>query len=295
MVESDTGLVSVGVPVFNGGATLRRLLSSLISQTHTALQIIISDNASTDETQAICLEFAARDPRVAYHRQVSNIGGALNFKEVLFRSSGRYFMWAAADDWFSNDFVSENVCFLELNQEYIASSSPNCYEGEEAAISVHVDFALVGSLENRIRTFFENCWISHGIFFSIIRMDELKKCEVIGQSFTGADWAIDLYLISKGPINRTKQGLLVIGLGGLSTSADAYKHFRNSRLEFFVPFLKMGRYAIRYTRAANFLTRIYVLGAVVQVNVRGLRDQLRAILYNFYRDNLRSLIKKESS
>src|SRR5918993_5298269 len=63
---SDTPLVSIGVPVYNGERFLARTLQSLLAQTYTNLEIIICDNASTDGTEAICREFAARDSRIRY-------------------------------------------------------------------------------------------------------------------------------------------------------------------------------------------------------------------------------------
>src|SRR5262249_51877158 len=62
MKGADDVLVSVGVPVYNGAAELRRALDTLVAQTHRNLEIVISDNASTDATPEICREFAKRDP-----------------------------------------------------------------------------------------------------------------------------------------------------------------------------------------------------------------------------------------
>jgi glycosyltransferase involved in cell wall biosynthesis len=91
-------LVSIGVPVYNGERFIRQALDALLAQTYGNLELIISDNASTDSTGAICLEYAARDPRIRYQRNAVNIGVNPNFRRVFELSSGDYFMWAAADD-----------------------------------------------------------------------------------------------------------------------------------------------------------------------------------------------------
>lgn len=96
-------LVSIGLPVYNGENYLREALASLVAQTwdggpFEALEIVISDNASTDATEAICREFAARDPRIRYHRQATNIGAGPNYNWVFHAARGRYFKWAAHDD-----------------------------------------------------------------------------------------------------------------------------------------------------------------------------------------------------
>src|SRR4051812_17741515 len=66
--------VSIGLPVYNGGRYVRAAIESLLSQTFTDFELIICDNASSDQTQSICTAFAARDPRVRYHRNATNIG-----------------------------------------------------------------------------------------------------------------------------------------------------------------------------------------------------------------------------
>ena len=73
-VTRDLPLVSIGVPVYNGENYLRQALESITNQTYRNLEILIADNASTDGTEAICREFAARDERIRYHRHPTNLG-----------------------------------------------------------------------------------------------------------------------------------------------------------------------------------------------------------------------------
>lgn len=98
-------LVSVGVPVRNGAATLRRALESVLAQDYPRLEIIISDNGSDDETYAICREFSEKDARVRVLRQSRNIGAVGNFRAVLAEAQGDFFMWAAADDLWHPEFL----------------------------------------------------------------------------------------------------------------------------------------------------------------------------------------------
>lgn len=90
--------VSIGMPVYNGAKFIREALDSLLAQTFIDFELIISDNASTDGTEAICREYAAEDQRIRYVRQAQNLGAAANFKYVLDEAVGEYFMWAAHDD-----------------------------------------------------------------------------------------------------------------------------------------------------------------------------------------------------
>ena len=106
-------LVSVGMPVRNEDRFLEESLHSLLAQDYVNLEIIISDNASTDRTAAICRTFSMRDRRVHYHRFDTNHGAAENFKRVVTLAQGKYFMWAAGHDLWSPNLVSECVRQLE--------------------------------------------------------------------------------------------------------------------------------------------------------------------------------------
>ncbi|MCA9267295.1 MAG: glycosyltransferase family 2 protein [Planctomycetales bacterium] len=98
MSHAVTPKISIGMPVYNGQPYLVDAVESLLAQTFDDFELIIADNASTDETEAICHDFAARDQRVRYIRRPSNIGAAANFSDVMRQSRGEDFRWAGADD-----------------------------------------------------------------------------------------------------------------------------------------------------------------------------------------------------
>jgi glycosyltransferase involved in cell wall biosynthesis len=108
-------LVSIGLPVFNGEPYLRAAIDSLLAQTLTDLELIISDNASTDGTADICREYAARDARVRYVRNDTNIGLNRNCNQVIRMSVGQYFKLAASDDICHPDLVRR--CVEVLNDD----------------------------------------------------------------------------------------------------------------------------------------------------------------------------------
>src|SRR5512144_2313118 len=92
------GLVSIGIPVYNGEAYLAEALNSIFRQSYTPLEIVISDNGSFDATEAICRRHAALDPRIRYYRNSVNRGSAWNFDAVFELARGEYFKWWAYDD-----------------------------------------------------------------------------------------------------------------------------------------------------------------------------------------------------
>lgn len=112
--------VTIGLPVFNGADNLDKTFEILTSQDYQNLVILVSDNASTDETPAIIEKWAARDCRITSYRQSENIGPVGNFDWVLSEASTDWFMFAAHDDDWSTNYVSalvargksESVCQL---------------------------------------------------------------------------------------------------------------------------------------------------------------------------------------
>ena len=104
--------MSVGLPVFNGEKTIRRALESLIAQSYPNVEIIISDNCSTDLTYKICAEYADRYSRIKLNKNAENIGLISNTDEVLFRANGKYYMQASDDDYWYPDFIEKLVRVL---------------------------------------------------------------------------------------------------------------------------------------------------------------------------------------
>jgi len=113
-----SSLVSIGLPVFNGESHLAECLDSLLCQSHREIELIISDNASSDQTPLICQKYLKQDKRIRYYRQFTNIGPIDNFNYVLHKAQGEYFMWAAADDLWHKDYIKTLVRLLLNHQEY---------------------------------------------------------------------------------------------------------------------------------------------------------------------------------
>jgi len=105
--------VSIGVPVYNGERFLEETLESLLGQTYTDFEVLISDNASTDSTPAICERYAATDSRVRYSRSETNLGADGNFRRVVGLAEAPYFKLANADDLCSSELLQSCVDVLD--------------------------------------------------------------------------------------------------------------------------------------------------------------------------------------
>src|SRR5260370_42079371 len=112
-------LVSIGMPLPKAGRHRAEALDSLLAQDYRNLELIISDNASTDATESTCRQYAARDSRISYERTESNQGAVWNFNRVFEVAKGDYFMWAAHDDIRAMRYVSRCVDALEARPDAV--------------------------------------------------------------------------------------------------------------------------------------------------------------------------------
>ena len=107
--------ISLGMPAYNGEKYIRKAIESLLEQTFADFELVISDDASTDKTEAICREFAARDRRIRYVRQSKNLGCGPNHKFVLDDARGNYFRWTNDDDIWMPTYLSECIGAAEAH------------------------------------------------------------------------------------------------------------------------------------------------------------------------------------
>lgn len=132
--------VSIGLPVYNGGAQLGEAIASLLAQDFTDFELLISDNGSTDGTETVCREFAARDPRIRYVRQPENLGVKRNFQFVLNEARCEYFLWAAHDDRWAPNYLTEMVQTLDARPDaFLATprTEVTLYRGDRIKHATH--------------------------------------------------------------------------------------------------------------------------------------------------------------
>lgn len=110
---SHSPTVSIGLPVNNGEQFIDEAIKSVLRQSYTDFELVISDNASTDGTQEICSEYADRDDRIRYVRSVRNRGAAWNFNRVFELSRAPYFKWLNHDDYWDSVMLERSVGVLE--------------------------------------------------------------------------------------------------------------------------------------------------------------------------------------
>jgi glycosyltransferase involved in cell wall biosynthesis len=126
-VQSANPAVTVGVPVFNSEKYLTETLQSILAQTLTDFELVISDNASTDGTEAICNDFARRDSRVRYVRRSRNIGAPRNYNGLVHLARGRFFKWSSSNDIIQPEFLAACVPILDTRDDVVLAYTRTRY------------------------------------------------------------------------------------------------------------------------------------------------------------------------
>lgn len=197
MTGSYRPRISVGLPVFNGEAHLEAAIASLLGQSADAFELIVSDNASTDRTGEICAAFTARDPRVHYHRNPSNVGAAANFNRVAELARGTYFAWANHDDVWGPGYLARCADALDADPSAALAYARSAKIDEAGAIVAPLEagLALAGASPSaRLRRYHDlfravdrrRGWHEDGIeglwipVYGLIRTDVLRRTGLIG-------------------------------------------------------------------------------------------------------------------
>jgi glycosyltransferase involved in cell wall biosynthesis len=131
--------VTIGIPVFNGARFIRQAIESVLAQSFTDFELLISDNASLDGTAEICAEYAANDSRIRIVQQERNQGPFNNLKFVTDHATGRLLVWLAHDDAIHRQFIEECVAYLDQNPRAVVISSDFRIvdeSGDEIAIEI---------------------------------------------------------------------------------------------------------------------------------------------------------------
>lgn len=120
---SGTPRLTIGLPVYNGENFIAASIESLLGQTFGDFELIISDNASVDNTMDICRIYEKQDPRIRLVRQPRNVGLTPNHNFTLAEAGGDLFKWASHDDLYARDLLQRCVEALDENPEVVLAHS----------------------------------------------------------------------------------------------------------------------------------------------------------------------------
>lgn len=170
-------LCSIGLPVYNAERHLHQAFDTLLEQTFTDYEIIVSDNCSTDSTLAICERYAEQDDRIKIFVQERNIGASRNWNFVFEKSRGPYFKWVSANDYIAKDLLERCIAELENDDSVVLAYGHTMMLGDQPGEQEKYTLDIELMQEDPVSRFFDICWKLHynNPQLGVIRREALLK------------------------------------------------------------------------------------------------------------------------
>lgn len=177
--EKDHPVVSVGLPVYNGGKFLAQAIESILSQDFSDFELILSDNASMDDTRDICEKYQRQDRRIRYFRFGENLRAPKNFLNALGLSSAPFFMWASHDDLHERSFIRR--CLETIQDDpSIALVYPQTklFNSDSQFMGVAKDYVKADQ-DDPVERFCHLIWEIGlcNMFYGLFRSDTIKRTD----------------------------------------------------------------------------------------------------------------------
>lgn len=213
-------LVSIGIPTYNRAEKLERAAESVLGQTHRNVELVISDNASGDDTESLCRELCRRDTRVRYLRSAVNRGPTANFNKLFGELRGEYAMVLSDDDWLDAGYLASCLSELHRSPELALACGIAHYIRDGAAVWEGVDMQLVDdSPARRVLTYLRSV-DENGIFYGLMRRAALRRAGPL-RNVIGNDWLLAASIVAQGKVATIRSASINRELDG--TSADFLK------------------------------------------------------------------------
>ena len=202
--------VAIGMPVLNGANFIRPALDSLLAQTYQDFTILVSDNASTDETVAIVEEYMRRDPRISLQRHPTNIGAHRNYNSLVTATDGELFKWMAHDDIIAPTFLTR--CVAELDADpgaslAFADSVQIDAAGNRGVAAVEQPVVRRPSPYRRLRSYVSDRTKIPQVF-GVIRRSVLEATPLLG-SYPKSDTVLMYEMVMRGRFAKVEEPLFL--------------------------------------------------------------------------------------
>jgi glycosyltransferase involved in cell wall biosynthesis len=217
---ADSPLVSVGIPTYARAGKLERAVDSVLGQTHTNLEVVISDNASEDATEAFCRALCAREPRVRYLRSPVNRGPTANFNTVIDELRGDYAMLLSDDDWLDPDYVASCLAELRRDPELVLACGIGRYLRDGEVVRGGVEMRLgQDSPRARVLAYVRDV-DENGLFYGLMARAVMRRAAPL-RNVLGNDWLLAAAIAAQGKASTLTATSINRELDG--TSADFAK------------------------------------------------------------------------
>lgn len=209
-------LVSIGIPTYNRAIFLKRSIESALNQDYANIEVIVSDNASSDRTSDICHFYCDKDTRLKYFRHSENLGPAKNFDSVIEKSTGQYFMWLGDDDWIDENYISSCIQQFIIDPKMsLVSGAPKYYHIGLISHDGKMFDLLHDVWWQRVIYYY---WLvaDNGMFYGLMKSSQIKQIKM--QNVMGGDWHLIANMTSFGKAKIIQTTSVHRELGGATAS-----------------------------------------------------------------------------
>ena len=190
--------LTVGLPVYNGANYIAESIDALLGQSFSDFELIISDNASTDETGDICRRYEKQDSRVRYFRQPQNIGLAPNHNFVAVQARGELFKWASNDDLYARDLLERCIDALDKYPDVVLAHSWTAKVDGSGAVTQAFKYPLTTDSPRASERFRSVLFDSGGDDdYGVMRLEVLRRT-AMKESYHHADHTIIAEIVLHG-------------------------------------------------------------------------------------------------
>lgn len=235
--QGEQPLVSICLPTFNAEKTIGETVSSVLNQTYQNMEILVIDNASTDNTLALLQEFA--DPRLRIYQNDVNIGAEKNFSKAVHLAGGEYIAIFHADDLYLPEMVEKQVAafqgrpdvgavftmanFINSHGEVIGEGKlPQELRGKEQYLFSEI---LLGVLANLNFLVCPSAMVKGRLYKELMPFD-------VERFKTSADLDMWLRILAKHPIGILEEKLMSYRFSNTQGSYQ-FAYLRTEQADFF--------------------------------------------------------------
>jgi hypothetical protein len=245
-------------------------MKKYIEKHHEHPNVISVTNAANIALFAIKKPFNGRGivtPK-KYAIYTGNIGAVNNFKFLLERANGTYFCWLGSDDRFAPEHIGLSVALLQKESDLIGCMAPAIFDYEVSTDIKPATYHFGSSPIQRIRIFFRNPGRSHGLFYGLYKVENLRSYRFLSREFFAWDWCLILHLLAQGKIGSTEKQGLISGSKGVSSSNLVYQHYGISGFKRLLPYSKFTKVTWSNLQVWSKGARVYLVYWLVRINIR---------------------------
>ncbi|MDZ4808558.1 MAG: glycosyltransferase family 2 protein [Bacteroidota bacterium] len=202
---------------YNGGEFLAEQLDSILTQTYTNLEIIITDDASTDNTVEIIKQYQQKDSRIKFFENSQNKGPNKNFEKGIQHASGEYISISDQDDIWDSRKI-ETMMKLWPPGSLFIFSIPGQFHGRDFESRKPIPRYFFSAINNVHKLVFNTPVSGHACMFK----KELVACCLPFPEDIYYDWWISIHAASMGTLGCIPETLSWQRIHGNNFSLKVY-------------------------------------------------------------------------